>query len=88
MTHELKTVNPYFQQVWDGNKNFEIRYNKDRAFQKGDRVHLLEYDSSKNTIESKKYTGRVIRAEIGFVSPYEQKENYVVFSLLNVETYE
>lgn len=42
-THRLKTVNPYFQDVWDGRKPFEVRP-YDRNFKVGDRVELFEYD--------------------------------------------
>jgi len=39
--HELKTVNPFFEDVWDLRKNFEVRKN-DRDFQIGDKLKLLE----------------------------------------------
>ena len=32
--HLLKTINPYFQDVWDNKKTFEIRLN-DRDFKVG-----------------------------------------------------
>ena len=32
--HILKTINPYFQDVWDNKKTFEIRLN-DRDFKVG-----------------------------------------------------
>jgi len=81
--HELKTAPCYFQQVIQGNKTFEIRKD-DRAFQKGDRVILKEYDSNSGVIERLKYTGRLVGAEIGFVTSYEQQKGYVVFSLVNI----
>jgi ribosomal protein S17 len=39
--HELKTLNPFFQAVWERKKNFDVRKN-DRDFQVGDRVKLIE----------------------------------------------
>ena len=83
-THELKTLPVYFERILSGEKNFEVRRN-DRGFQKGDEVLLDEYDPSKTGIELHKYTGRQIRADIGFVLSEYQKEGYVTFSLLNIE---
>lgn len=81
--HELKTWPEYFQSVYDGVKNFEIRKN-DRSFQKGDLVILKEWDPNALT-EKFGYTGREIKAEIGYVLSNFQKEGFVAFSLLNVE---
>jgi hypothetical protein len=50
--HELKTWPQYFQQVIDGVKTFEYRFN-DRDFREGDDLLLLEYDPIKKT-----YSGR------------------------------
>jgi len=41
--HELKTVNPYFSDIWDTRKSFEIRKD-DRGFQQGDILWLREYE--------------------------------------------
>lgn len=81
--HELKIAPNFFQQVACGNKTFEIRKD-DRAFQKGDHVILKEFNESAGYLESHKYTGQTVSAEIGFVTAFQQKEGYVVFSLLNV----
>src|SRR5699024_3522158 len=84
-THELKTLPNYFEQVWNGTKNFEVRKN-DRGFQKGDKVILKEYDDSRYKSPPQfRYTGRKIEAIIGFVLSEYQKDGYVTFSLLNVE---
>ena len=83
MTHELKTLPEYFQRILSGEKNFEVRKN-DRGFQKGDTVILQEYDP-KIAYELHSYTGREIKAEIGFVLSEYQKEGYLTFSLINVE---
>lgn len=42
-THKLKTLQPWFEEVWDREKRFEIRLN-DRDFQVGDRLLLRLYD--------------------------------------------
>jgi len=79
MHHNLKLIPSYFEPSFRGEKKFEIRFNNDRGFQKGDTVSLLEYDSKKHTVESFKYTGRKIEAVITYVTPFEQKEGFVVF---------
>lgn len=43
MIHKLKLTNPYFQDVWDKKKLFEVRKN-DRGFQLKDILYLKEYD--------------------------------------------
>jgi len=80
MIHELKTVSPYFDAVYDGIKTFEIRTN-DRDFKYGDTVILKEYDADKNA-----YSGRVVSAKVGFITDFEQKDGYVVFSLMDIKT--
>ena len=52
MTHELKTIAPYFGDVVLGKKTFEVRKN-DRNFQVGDFLHLRERDEGEH-----KYTGQ------------------------------
>lgn len=47
MTHKLKTVNPYFDAVWNGEKTFEVRKD-DRGFCVGDQLYLQEYDAANN----------------------------------------
>ena len=41
--HALKTIQPYYNDVWRGDKTFEVRYD-DRGFQVGDLLKLEEYD--------------------------------------------
>lgn len=41
MVHKLKTVQPFFDAVWSGDKTFEVRKN-DRNFNVGDRLMLIE----------------------------------------------
>ena len=83
--HELKILPVYFEAVLSGDKAFEIRYDKDRGFQKGDKVYLDEFDADKPTIDAHRFTGRRIRATISYVTAFEQKEGFVVFALTNVD---
>lgn len=41
--HVLKTIEPYWSEVNNGTKTFEVRRN-DRAYQKGDTLRLLNPD--------------------------------------------
>ena len=81
MNHELKILPVYFEHVLDGSKTFEIRYNRDRGFQKGDMVTLREYDQS---IASGSYTGRKLMKKITYVTGFEQKPDFVVLALGDV----
>lgn len=77
-THRLKTIDPYFDEVRQGVKNFEVRLN-DRDFKVGDEVHLLEYDP-----KTSEYSGREVRVEITYIlKNYEAiKPGYVVFGFI------
>jgi hypothetical protein len=98
-THELRAWPNYFEPMWDGRKTFEIRYD-DRGFQRGDHVLLREWDhakpcdcsSAKHEPTCVKYTGREIRADIGYVMAFTPNRGnqrgfsgggYVVFSICN-----
>ena len=83
MVHNLKTLPCYFQRTWNDEKLFEIRNDRDRSFQKGDKVELFEYDPKIPPVllEQQKYSGRSIIAEITYVTGYEQKEGFVVFGI-------
>lgn len=50
ITHELKTVNPFFELARDGLKRFELRFD-DRDFKVKDRVVLKQYTHDKPTGE-------------------------------------
>ena len=78
VTHNLKVLTKFFDRVRDGSKKFEIRFN-DRNYTTGDFVLLQEY-----SITSPHYSGRVIKKKIGFIADYEQKEGYVVFTLVDL----
>lgn len=76
--HELKTWPNYFQEVFMGYKNFEIRFD-DRGFQKGDYLILKEWD---NIIPG--YTGRELTREIKYIlkgGQFGLLEGYVAMSI-------
>lgn len=74
MQHNLKINKEFYVPVIDRVKTFEIRKN-DRNFSIGDQIILNEWDEKLG-----KYTGRKVNGEITFITDYEQKENYIVFS--------
>ncbi|MGF9965342.1 DUF3850 domain-containing protein [Bacillus rhizoplanae] len=74
MLHNLKINKEFFSPVLEQIKTFEIRKN-DRDFHIGDKVVLNEWDD-----EKKQHTGRKVNVEITYITDYEQKDNYVVFS--------
>lgn len=82
-THRIKTVQPHFDNVKNGWKNFEIRLN-DRNYQQNDIVILEEY----NPLTDEK-TGAQIHATIGTVLESFPGLNfqYCIFSLLNVHEF-
>lgn len=73
--HELKILPEFFEDVILGFKTFEIRKN-DRDYKVGDIVFLNEFDGEK-------MTGRWTERLITYVTDYEQKEGYVVFSIIS-----
>ena len=100
-THALKTWPSYFQQVWDGEKTFEIRYD-DRGYQRGDVLVLREWDRDRpcscdrttHPGDCEKFTGREITATVGCVmasTPAKghqrgfHGQGYVVMSLCDPE---
>lgn len=58
MTHHLKTIQPFFEAIFNEEKHAELRLN-DRNFQVGDEVALEEYNS-----ETSEYGDRVVRVII------------------------
>lgn len=72
--HSLKILPQYFDAIVSGLKTFEIRSTNDRTFREGDRVILKEWDG-------RNYTGYQITKTIGYVTSFEQKPGFVVFSL-------
>lgn len=82
MKHELKTKPKFFKESWDENKLFEIRQN-DRDFHVNDWITLREFDELSGL-----YTGRSIEGKISYLTDFEQKEGFVVFSMIGVRRYE
>lgn len=75
--HALKTINPHFQDLKKGVKNFEARKN-DRDFKVDDKLLLLEYDSEKG------YSGKALTYRVSHILSGEEygiKEGYVIMSL-------
>ena len=77
--HELKTINPYFTDVWEGRKDFELRA-PDRNFQVGDMLILREFDP-----ETCEYSGRVYKKRIVYilVSHVGLTEGWVILGMDN-----
>lgn len=78
VVHRLKTINPFFTDLWKRKKKFEIRKN-DRNYRIGDHVYLEEYDSIND-----KFSGRFICAQITYVLNQKQFSNglqkgYIIF---------
>lgn len=76
--HDLKTWPTFMDRIESGDKRFEIREN-DRDFQAGDTVTLNEFNPEKNEYLPRNYTFR-----IGYVTAFEQKPGFVVFSLVDL----
>lgn len=81
--HKLKLVNPFFEDVWSGVKDFEVRKN-DRGFKVGDRIQLIEYGACQS-IEP-----RYVLKDIKYVlegGAYGVEEGYVVLGLKDIYGY-
>lgn len=71
IVHELKTWPPYFEEVLNGNKTFEVRKN-DRGFKVGDTLVLKEwnpngYSSVSPNEMTGAYTGREVKRQISYI---------------------
>jgi ASC-1-like (ASCH) protein len=71
MIHELKCWPPYFQDVVDGKKTFEVRID-DRHFKVGDTLHLREWKP-----ETKTYTGRTHNVNVSYIMPIGDLERFL-----------
>lgn len=79
MTHELKCWPEPFAAVLDGSKRHEVRVN-DRAYQKGDKVTLREWDPKLDV-----HTGHSAYFRIGHVTTgFGLPDGMCVFTLLDV----
>lgn len=77
--HELKTINPFFDDVFYNRKNFEVRKN-DRNYKVGDRLKLIEFDSS---VKRPRYVFK----DIQYILPggqYGIDPDYVVLGLKEI----
>ena len=62
---ELKTTEIYFDEIWNGNKLFEMRNavdNPEKHFEKGKILHLREHNLERGT-----YTGREIFTNVTYI---------------------
>ena len=79
MTHELKILPKYFEDVMTGKKNFEIRKN-DQDFKVGDYLLLKEWERGK-------YTGRQIKKRVQYIyfgdGTYGLSDEYCILALEN-----
>lgn len=78
MVHNLKTLPKHYDNVLNGYKKFEVRYN-DRDYKPDDTLILQEYWHGK-------YTGRALSARVPYIldDPDYCKENFVIMSLENI----
>ena len=79
--HKLKTLNPFFQDVWDGLKDFEVRKN-DRDFKVGDRLQLIEH-SLKYPIMQPRYIFKDIKYILEG-GQYGISNDYVILGLKDI----
>lgn len=80
MTHELKILPEYFEDVLDGIKTFEIRKN-DRNYKVGDKLLLREFKSLKY---AGRYTGREMTVEVVYMlngGKYGLEEGYCILGI-------
>ena len=73
--HELKCWPYFYQQIRDGLKTFEIRFD-DRGYRTGDILYIREYD--KNV---EQYTTHELYRRITYISDFQQQPGYVVLAL-------
>lgn len=85
MTHALKTWPEYFEQVFQGNKTFELRKN-DREFKVGDTLALQEWDNYFGA-----YTGRCIDVDVTYIlsgGNFGIEKGYVVMGIKRVNIFQ
>jgi len=73
--HKLKTLNPYFEDVYKRAKTFEVRRN-DRDFKVGDILELNEWTGTG-------FTGRGIAANVTYIlsDPAYCKDGFVILGI-------
>lgn len=77
--HDLKCWPEFFEQVQDGRKPFEIRYN-DRDYAVGDLLRIHEYRPGKGHDEGE-YTGREVERRVTYLTDFMQWPKWVVLGL-------
>lgn len=75
MLHDLKCIQPFFNDIEEGRKPFEIRFN-DRGYKVGDTLRLHEFDHDKQT-----FSGRKVVVDVTYLTDYDQKDGYVVMAI-------
>lgn len=82
MIHELKTEQPFFDEIFKGTKTFEIREN-DRDFKVGDVLVLQEYDPDYTPTHARdsRYSGREVKAAVTYITDFALKEGYVCMAI-------
>ena len=73
--HDIKIHEEFFAPVFDGQKTFEVRRN-DKNYMPGDIVIMREWSLEHG------FTGRAVCKEIGYVTAFNQRPGWCVFSLL------
>lgn len=75
--HLLKTIQPFFNDVSEEIKTFEVRKN-DRDFKVGDVLRLQEYNQDRNT-----FTGRELRVNVTYILDDQRycKDGYIVMGI-------
>lgn len=79
MTHHLKIRLCFANPVLNGDKSFEVRYNNDRGFQKGDKVQFTVVDDI--GISMSHPLNEEIFVITYVLSGYGLREDYVVFGI-------
>ena len=78
-THHLKVWSEYMDDLINGNKTFELRFN-DRTFQVGDILHLREFDREKT-----QYLKRELMVKVTYILDRNSfdaiKEGFVVMAI-------
>ena len=82
MYHQLKLREAFAEPILRGEKNFEVRYNCDRGFQKGDHVKFFVVDNEmtqvKHPVAEKVYEITYVLSGVGL------RPEYVVFGIREV----
>ena len=75
MIHNLKIKTKYLDEIYEGIKTFEIRFN-DRNFKVGDTLHLRGFDDGE-------YTGEGLYRDITYIldDPEYVKEGFVIMGI-------